>query len=64
MSEKIITSSNSEEIPKTKLALEEKYSKLDEDKDAAYERLKTKNSRDRKSEAWIKSCKSQKIILR
>ena len=42
MSEKIITSSNSEEIPKTKLALEEKYNKLDEDKDAAYERLKTK----------------------
>ena len=42
MSEKIITSSDSEEIPKTKLALEEKYNKLDEDKDAAYERLKTK----------------------
>ena len=42
MSEKIITSSNSEEIPKTKLALEEKYNKLDADKDAAYERLKTK----------------------
>ena len=42
MSEKIITSSNSEEIPKTKLALEEKYNKLDEDKDAAYERLKSK----------------------
>ena len=42
MSEKLITSSNSEEVPKTKLALEEKYNKLDEDKDAAYERLKTK----------------------
>ena len=41
MTEKII-SSNSEEIPKTKLALEEKYNKLDADKDAAYERLKTK----------------------
>ena len=41
MTEKLI-SSNSEEIPKTKLALEEKYNKLDEDKDAAYERLKTK----------------------
>jgi chaperonin GroES len=41
MTEKLI-SSNSEEIPKTKLALEEKYNKLDEDKDEAYERLKTK----------------------
>jgi co-chaperonin GroES (HSP10) len=37
-----VISSNSEEIPKTKLALEEKYNKLDEDKDEAYERLKTK----------------------
>ena len=35
-------SSDSVEIPKTKLALEEKYNKLDADKDAAYERLKTK----------------------
>ena len=42
MSEKIITSSDSAEIPKTKLALEEKYNKLDADKDEAYERLKTK----------------------
>ena len=42
MSEKIIMSSDSVEIPKTKLALEEKYNKLDADKDAAYERLKTK----------------------
>ena len=37
-----VISSNSEEIPKTKLALEEKYNKLDQDKDEAYERLKTK----------------------
>ena len=35
---------------------------------AAYRRAnpwsQTKNSCDRKSEAWIESCKSQKIILR
>ena len=31
MSEKLITSSNSEEIPKTKFALEEKYSSTQED---------------------------------
>jgi len=40
MSEKLITSSNSEEVPKTKLALEEKYNKLDEDKDAAFDLMK------------------------
>jgi len=44
MSEKIITSSDSTEIPKTKLALEEKYEKEDQAKDEAYERLKTKET--------------------
>ena len=44
MNEKIITSSDSTEIPKTKLALEEKYEKEDQEKDAAYERLKTKET--------------------
>jgi co-chaperonin GroES (HSP10) len=43
MTEKII-SSNSEEIPKTKLALQEKYDAMDKKADEAYERLKTKES--------------------
>ena len=42
MSEKLITSSNSEEVPKTRLALEEKFKKQDKAEADAYERLKTK----------------------
>jgi chaperonin GroES len=42
MTNKMTMSSGSVEIPKTKLALEDKYKKEDEAKDEAYERLKTK----------------------
>ena len=42
MSDKLITSSNSEEVPKTKLALEEKYQADNQKEVDAYERLKTK----------------------
>ena len=42
MSEKLITSSNSEEVPKTRLALEEKFKKQDQAEVNAYNRLKEK----------------------
>ena len=42
MSEKLITSSNSKEVPKTRLALEEKFKKQDEAEVDAYNRLKEK----------------------
>ena len=42
MSEKLITSSTSKEVPKTRLALEEKFKKQDKAEVDAYERLKTK----------------------
>ena len=42
MSEKLITSSNSEEVPKTRLGLEEKYNSDNQKEVDAYERLKEK----------------------
>ena len=42
MSEKLITSSNSKEVPKTRLALEEKFKKQDQAEVDAYNRLKEK----------------------
>jgi len=42
MSDKLITSSTSAEVPKTKLALEEKYQADNQKEVDAYERLKTK----------------------
>ena len=42
MSDKLITSSTSKEVPKTRLALEEKFKKQDQAEVDAYNRLKEK----------------------